>query len=98
MKVLYRLGIVILIIFAFAAAPARAQSTATYYVVGVQNYLQVHSDPSEDSYVLTRIPRAVSEITGYPSSAKWVDGQSWIRIRWKGINGYVNKLYLEESN
>lgn len=98
MKVLHRIGIVSLISFAFAAPCAKADDYAvsfSYYVVGVKNYLKVHSDPGEESEVLTRIPRAVSEVTGYPSR---VYGQKWILIEWNGIRGYVNKSYLEKSN
>jgi hypothetical protein len=94
MKVLHRIGIVSLIIFAYAATSAEADE---YAVVGVQNYLQVHRAPREGSDVPVRIPRTVSEITGYPaSSAESADGQKWILIEWHGITGYVNKSYVEK--
>jgi hypothetical protein len=97
MKVLHRIGMVSVIIFAFAAASAKANARDYYDVVGVQNYLQVHRHPGEDSYVLARIPPNASEIPGFPYRSEWVDGQEWILIEWNGIRGYVNRSYLEDS-
>jgi hypothetical protein len=104
MKVLHRIGVVSVIIFAFAAASAEADASNYYYVKGVEHYfvkgvehyLQVHRHPGEDSYVLARIPPNASEIPGYPNRSEWVDGQEWILIEWNGIRGYVNRSYLED--
>ena len=96
MKVLHRIGVVSVIIFAFAAASAEADASDYYYVIGVEHYLQVHRHPGEDSYVLARIPPNASEIPGYPNRSELVDGQEWILIEWNGIRGYVNRSYLED--
>ena len=97
MKILHRVGIVSLIIFALAEASTRAGAADLFYIVGVQHYLQVHSSPGEDSRVLLRIPLAVSEIKGYSSSIVTVDGQDWMLIEWRGIKGFVNRSYLQKE-
>ena len=87
--------------FALAAVSAEASPKSDdysmiYHVVGVRNSLEVHRNPNEHSRILTRIPPDGNDITGYPGDTKVVDRETWMRIEWQGVTGFVKKRYLKE--